>query len=145
MTASFSLAGLLRLRRLEEDQAASVFGAAASRHAGITARTERALADLDALTAEVDSLAVLQSVAAARASSTAMLAELQALTASAAAERDTAELAFGAARARTLGLEKLEARHAAAVHAAELAAEQVVLDELGAATPLRAPRTQAES
>jgi flagellar FliJ protein len=131
MTVPFSLAGLLRLRRLEEDQAAAVFGAAVSRHAGFTARTERALTELDRLPAEVDGLAVLHTAAAARAASSAMLTELHALSDAAAAQRDAAERDLGLARARTLGLEKLEARHGAAVQAAELAAEQVVLDELG--------------
>jgi flagellar FliJ protein len=138
MTQPFSLAGLLRLRRLEEDQAAAVFGAAASRHAGIAARTERALAEVDGLAAEVDSLDVLHTVAAGRAASAARLTELRALSDAAALERTAAEKEFGAARGRTLGLEKLEARHASTVHAAELAAEQVVLDELGSTARLRA-------
>lgn len=137
MTTPFSLAGLLRLRRLEEDQAAAVFGVAASRHAGIVARADHALAEVDNLTSDVDSLDVLHTVAAARAASAAMLSELQALTLSAGAERDAAERRFQAARARTLGLEKLEVRHAAAAHAAELSAEQVLLDELGSTARLR--------
>jgi flagellar FliJ protein len=139
MTQPFSLAGLLRLRRLEEEQAAAVFGAAASRHAGIAARTERALAEVDRLPTDVDSLDVMHTIAAGRASSAAMLTELRALADTSAVERATAEREFGAARARTLGLEKLEARHASTVHAAELAAEQVVLDELGSTARLRAP------
>lgn len=139
MTVPFSLAGLLRLRRLEEDQAAAVFGAAVTRHAGFTTRTERALTELDRLPAELDGLAVLHTAAAARAASSAMLSELRALTDAAAAQRDAAERDLGQARARTLGLEKLEARHGATVQAAELAAEQVVLDELGATARLRAP------
>lgn len=138
MTAPFSLAGLLRLRRLEEDQAAAVLGVAASRHAGIVARADHALAEVDQMVSDVDSLDVLHTVAAARAASTAMLAELQALTQSAAVERDAAERRFQSARARTLGLEKLEMRHAAIAHAAELSAEQVLLDELGATSRLRA-------
>ena len=131
MTVPFSLAGLLRLRRLEEDQAAAVFGAAVTRHAGFTARTERALMELDRLPAEVDGLAVLHTAAAARAASSAMLSELRALSDAAAAQRESAERDLGRARGRTLGLEKLEARDGATVQAAEVAAEQVVLDELG--------------
>jgi flagellar FliJ protein len=72
-----------------------------------------------------------------------MLTELRALADTSAVERATAEREFGAARARTLGLEKLEARHASTVHAAELAAEQVVLDELGSTARLRAPGSGA--
>jgi flagellar FliJ protein len=66
-----------------------------------------------------------------------MLTELRSLAATVEAERDEAEREFGAARARTMGLEKLEARHAAAAAASALAAEQVVLDELGSAARLR--------
>ena len=138
MTTSFSLAGLLRLRRLEDDQAAAVYGAATARHAALVARTDRAIADADAIKAEVDTIAELQAIAAARAASSAMLAELHVLTVTAADERTWAERGFATARAKTLGLEKLETKHVVARHTAELAAEQVVLDELGSTARLRA-------
>ncbi len=138
MTTSFSLAGLLRLRRLEEDQAGAVFGAATARHAALVARTDRAIADADAMRAEVDTLYELQAIAAGRASATARLAELRALTSAAEDERHWAEKGFGAARGKTLGLEKLETKHDDAMRTADLAAEQVVLDELGSTARLRA-------
>ncbi|WP_020143842.1 hypothetical protein [Terracoccus sp. 273MFTsu3.1] len=144
MTAPFSLAGLLRLRRLEEEQAGAVYGAATARHATLVARTDRALADAAAIRAEVDTIHELQAVAAARASSLARLTELRALTATAADERDSAQAGFTVARGRTLGLEKLEARHGEAVHAADLAAEQVVLDELGSTAHTRSRLGEAQ-
>lgn len=138
MTASFPLAGLLRLRRLEEDRAGARLGARTSRHAALAAHESRARADAEQIPTDVESMAALQAVAAARASSLSMLGELQALTAAAQAEREAAEREFVAARARTVGLEKLEARHAAAAAAAELAGEQAVLDELGGVAHHRA-------
>lgn len=143
MTAPFSLAGLLRLRRLEEEQAGAVYGAATARHATLVARTDRARAEAEAIRAEVDTIHELQAVAAARASSMAMLTELRAMTATAADERACAEAGFTTARGKTLGLEKLEARHVEATHAADLAAEQVVLDELGSTARLRARHGEA--
>jgi flagellar FliJ protein len=138
MTSHFPLAGLLRLRRLEEDRAAARYGAASARLTALTARQEHTMADADQIPAEFETVAALRAAAAARASSMTMLGELRALTTTAEAERDTAQREFGVARARTVGLEKLEDRHAAAVTAAELAAEQVVLDELGSSARHRA-------
>ena len=138
MTTSFSLAGLLRLRRLEEDQAAAVYGAATARHAALVARTDRAIAEADAMRAEVDTIHELQAIAAGRASATAMLSELRVMTSTASGERDWAERGFATARGKTLGLEKLETKHDVAMHAADLAAEQVVLDELGSTARIRA-------
>ncbi|GAA2483431.1 hypothetical protein [Terrabacter carboxydivorans] len=143
MTVPFSLAGLLRLRRLEEEQAGAVYGAATARHAALVARTDRAIAEAEAIRAEVDTIHELQAVAAARAASMAMLAELHALTAGADDERTSAQRGYSAARGRTLGLEKLEDRHTETVHAAALVAEQVVLDELGSSAFSRSARRDA--
>lgn len=137
MTAHFPLAGLLRLRRLEQDQAAGHLGAASSRLAALAAREGRAVAEAERIPSDADTSAALLAVAAARASSMSMLTELRGLAATAEAEQAEAEREFGAARARTVGLEKLEARHAAAAAASALAAEQVILDELGSAARLR--------
>ncbi|MEA5457149.1 flagellar export protein FliJ [Sinomonas sp. JGH33] len=131
MNPQFPLAGLLRLRRLEQDQAAARLGAANARLRALSAREDAARAEAERISSDVDGAAALRAVAAARASSLGMLAELHALAELADAERDEALLEFGAARARTIGLEKLEARHADAVAAADLAAEQGLLDDLG--------------
>ena len=133
MSRQFPLAGLLRLRQLEQDQAAARFGAVNARLRALAGREESVRAQGDGITSEVDSSAALRAVAAARASSMSMLADLRALSELAASEREDAQVEFAAARARTIGLEKLEARHSEAVAAAELAAEQGVLDELGTA------------
>lgn len=146
MSRQFPLAGLLRLRQLEQDQAAARFGAVNARFRALAGREEAAREQADGITSEVDSSAALRAVAAARASSMSMLADLRALSELAASEREDAQVEFAAARARTIGLEKLEARHSEAVAAAELAAEQGVLDELGTAAggASRRPQTVAQ-
>jgi flagellar FliJ protein len=69
-------------------------------------------------------------VAASRAASRSMLAELQALDCDHRASLDAANTAFTAARARSIGLEKLELRFDDAVADGMLVAEQAVLDEI---------------
>lgn len=133
MSPSFPLAGLLRLRRLEQDRAAGHLGAANARFSALAASEGRTRADTELIPSDADTSDAMRAVAAARASSMGMLAELRALVAVAEAERESAQRELGAARAGTVALEKLEARHAAAERAEELAAEQAVLDELGSA------------
>lgn len=133
MNRQFPLAGLLRLRRLEQDQAAAHFGAVNAQLRAAAGRQDNALAESERSPSEVGDSGALRAVAAARAASASMLAELQALTSLAEAEAQQALQDLGAARARTLGLEKLEARHGAEFAAAELVAEQNVLDELSSA------------
>jgi flagellar FliJ protein len=70
----------------------------------------------------------------ARASSRSMLSDLAALSALAEADTAQAREDFQAARARTVGLEKLEEKHTAAVMAEDLRAEQIVLDEIASAS-----------
>jgi flagellar FliJ protein len=144
MNRRFPLAGLLRLRQLEQDQAAARFGAANARLRALSAREETALTGTERIASDVESSASLRAVAAARASAMSMLADLHTLAEVAESERDDAQLELAAARARTVGLEKLEARHAEAVAAAELAAEQGVLDELGASAGAATARYRDE-
>lgn len=127
--ADFRLAGLLRLRKLQEEAArAQVARERASEHARRRQDAQvRALLGDSAV--EVSSAETVQSIAAARASSSSMLSELDALIARDVAAVAEADAAHGAARARTVQLEKLEERHAARTRAEELRAEQNVLDE----------------
>ncbi|HAM25370.1 MAG TPA: hypothetical protein DCP11_01330 [Microbacteriaceae bacterium] len=130
MARMFPLAGLLRLRQIQQDQAASDLASANSRADESSARQRRARAALSTVPAEATSAAVLYAVAAARASSRSMLAELEALDAVQRESRDQASVAFTEARARSVGLEKLEVRFSAAVASGEIVAEQAVLDEI---------------
>ncbi|WP_199422587.1 flagellar export protein FliJ [Actinotalea solisilvae] len=138
MAAPFRLAGLLRLRGMQEEQAAAHL---ARENASLTAAqrreeaTARALAGTD-LPERADDLS-WQAAVAARAAATGMLAE-------AIAARDVVDFRvrratgeWSDARARALMIRKLEERHQAALVAEELRLEQLVLDE--AAARRRAP------
>lgn len=123
---SFRLAGLLRLRRLEEDRAAGALAAAnaerhrASEHRVATAeRIARSTLDDDDFSAAVAGRAALFGV---YAESTAFLALAQERAAE-------AGVAWTGARRAVRMLDKLEDRHTAAEEAAGLRAEQLLLDE----------------
>jgi len=130
MAKLFPLAGLLRLRQIQQDQAASDLAAANARMRESSARERQARASLGGIATDVDDTTVLYAIAASRAASRSMLAELQGLQALRTAEADAAGEAFSAARARSVGLEKLEAKHLDEVRSADLSAEQNVLDEI---------------
>ncbi|QNE15619.1 flagellar export protein FliJ [Pseudarthrobacter sp. NBSH8] len=130
MNRQFPLAGLLRLRKMQEDQAASGLARANSRSA--TAR-DRRLAARTALGNSIEaagSSSAMLAIAAARASSQGMLADLDALSAAADAQLATARTEYTEARRQALGLEKLELRHSAELAIADIRTEQGVLDEI---------------
>ena len=130
MNRQVSLAGLLRLRQLQQDQAATGLARARSRSSSVRAREASARRELAATDDPITSSASLRAVAAARSSSHSMLADLQNLTRLAEVDESTARAEFIAARTRSVGLEKLQARHDAEVSSADLRAEQSVLDEI---------------
>ncbi|MET4782769.1 hypothetical protein [Glaciihabitans sp. UYNi722] len=130
MPRMFPLAGLLRLRQIQKDQAASDLSAANARLNESSARQRQARTALGSVTNDVTDTSVLYAVAAARASSRSMLAELEALDCEHRELRDQASAEFTAARARSIGLEKLEDRHIETVVGGELRAEQAMLDEI---------------
>lgn len=130
MGRDFPLAGLLRLRRLQQDSAAGTLAAAnADLRRAAEARIE-AYGSLAATPLEAADAATLNAIAAARASSRSMLADLLASEQLKNAAVNTAQAEFQAARARSVGLEKLEAKHSDAVAVEDLRTEQNVLDEL---------------
>jgi flagellar FliJ protein len=130
MVRLFPLAGLLRLRHLQEDQAASRLSAANGRLRENDFRQMRARTALGSSLSEVTTTAALHAVAAARASSRSMLADLDGLRKGFRSEVDAAQDAFDAARTRVVELEKLEERHAEALAAEDLHVEQTTLDEI---------------
>ena len=132
MTQEFRLAGLLRFRRLQEDQAASALARANANRRSHGARAAAFKGELAGTSSEVDSAAALAAVSAARSASRSMLLELQGLGARLAAEADGAQEELLAAKSAASTLEKLAERHRQASSAAELAAEQHFLDELAA-------------
>lgn len=135
MARNFRLAGLLRLRQVQEEQAASDLAAANSRARENAARQNRARAALGGTGAEATSSNVLYAIAAARSSSRSMLAELEAVDQRNQESVAQAAAAYAEARARSLGLEKLESRHIENQNAEDVAAQQAVVDEIATNSP----------
>lgn len=130
MARPFPLAGLMRLRRLQEDEAAGTL-AAANRAARLHADRQRAARhELDSTSSEASGTTALLAVAAARASARSMLASLDALAVEHQAAAAEAHEEYLQARLKASGMEKLEARHQADAHGEALRAEQIGLDEL---------------
>jgi flagellar FliJ protein len=130
MSRTFPLAGLLRLRHAQQDQAGSALASANARLAEATARRARTAALLADEPVQITDSATLLAVSAARASTRGMLAELDAMAASGRAAVDSAQAAYNAARIRSIGLEKLEVKHTDRVLSEDARSEQLVLDEV---------------
>jgi flagellar FliJ protein len=130
MARAFPLAGLLRLRQIEKDHAASDLAAANAFRRNADDRQARAIAAMHNVSTETTDAASLFALAAARASSRSMLADLAALTERAEREAAEAQAAFGEAKSRAVGLEKLETRHNAEITARDLSIEQAAIDEV---------------
>lgn len=139
MTNSFPLAGLLRLRKLQEDQSAAALSAARGRADEVRQRSRRLRETLDPSTglragasnaAAASSVEHIVAIAAARASTSSMLSELEALGRSTADEEARTLAEHQENRRRALTLEKLEAGHRAAEAVERGIEEQKTLDEL---------------
>ncbi|MCI4658677.1 hypothetical protein E3O44_18450 [Cryobacterium algoricola] len=130
MKRDFALAGLLRLRHLQQDAAAGELAAANALLHSNEARRAEASAALTVLPSEATGTASLAAIAAGRTSAQSMLADLDALGRDYRRTAETAHAAFTAKRAESVGLEKLEDRHGIFVAAEDLRAEQTVLDEI---------------
>ncbi len=110
MNRQFSLAGLLRLRQIQQDQAASGPARARSRSSSVRARG-RARRQLSATDEPHLQLGLVRAVAAARSSSHSMLADLQNLTRLAEADEAKARAEFIAARYAVRGAGKAAGPH----------------------------------
>jgi hypothetical protein len=127
---SFRLAPLLRVRRLQADAAAAAAGAASARATAAQQTAAERRADLAATQApQVGDEWLFRATIAARSARSSMFTESLAF---AAVQEEAAVGARGEwaeARRAVRTLERLEERHLAAQVAAQLAAEQLVLDE----------------
>ncbi|MBG0740294.1 flagellar export protein FliJ [Paeniglutamicibacter antarcticus] len=130
MSRIFPLAGLLRLQHLRQDAAAADLAGANARASANGARQSAARRDLQETSSEVATAAALSAVAAARSSSRSMLSELEAASLETQADQDQAQAVFNEARAASVRLEKLAAKHDERMAAELLHAEQTVLDEI---------------
>lgn len=144
MNKNFSLAGLMRVRALQEERAAAEL--AHANHLRHLADVERETAE-QILAAQAfpeseeneelesgiftleDDVQTWKAVVAARASATAMLRESTQALAMAKTSADAAANEWAHAKMRAAMIEKLKSRHDQAVEAQELRDEQVVLDE----------------
>lgn len=144
MTKRFQLAGLMRVRELQEERAAADLAEANRVKLDAAKRTDSAhetlagqsfpdLAHANAYDAHVESLTAYspnwQAIVAARASVAAMLRESTQALSVASANADTAADHWADAKMRAAMIDKLKARHDREVEAEDLREEQIALDE----------------
>lgn len=134
MTRAFSLAGLLRVRGIQERQAAQRLSRAVIDAQHTEARDRALRAHLAAEGAEAVDVRSLAALAAARVAGRSLLADLTALAQVQQEEVASARTEHSAARRSVRGLDRLAEAHAARLRAADLHAEQVELDEIAART-----------
>lgn len=132
MTRGFRLEGLLRVRRVQEEQAVSVLADRRARLRDSEALRRRATEQLAAFGEPGTDVDTLRAIAAARASSAARLGELGARHHQLVPQVEAAQADHAEARRRVRALERLEAAHVQAVETAALRTEQLRLDELAA-------------
>jgi flagellar protein FliJ len=127
--SGFRLASLLKVRRIQEDQAAAQLSRAQAAARG----EQRRAADERALLEELGGQSVLAAAGIARASAARQLAEIRAAQQVADGEVEAAERAHTLARQARRSAELLKERHDATLKALEARAEQQLLDELASA------------
>jgi flagellar FliJ protein len=130
MANPFSLAALLRIRRIQQDRAAAEVSTSRARAAEVASRRRYAENSLANLMSPNGSAETLRWTAAARASSSSTLGDLGVLEDEWEARLEEARVQLKASRARAVALEKLEARHDEAEQKEFLRAEQATLDEI---------------
>ncbi|WIB65579.1 flagellar FliJ family protein [Curtobacterium sp. MCBD17_040] len=126
----FRLTNLLRIRRLQEQQAASDLADANSSVSRVVQRRADIRAQLAGTTVDATGVSTIAAVAGARAAAASMLADLAGMHRAAEVTRAAASAAYTTARTETLGLEKLEDRHARQEARERERQEQAALDEI---------------
>lgn len=130
MGKSFRLAGLLRFRQAQEEQAAAALARANARrkeHEGRVGQIRNALADTPS---DASSGAALRASAAARSSARSMLLEMHALTTSTVQAATQAQEELIASKKSAASLEKLADKHQVEQQQVLLREEQLFLDQL---------------
>lgn len=134
--SAFRLAGLLRFRKLQEDQAAADLAAAnASRR---RAESRRAAATRELIGHEFQAdldISVFRASVASRAALRSIATEAAVAVEVAATDVQQHELAWSDARKRAVPLEKLAERHAERTGVEDLRVEQLALDEIAGRGP----------
>ena len=144
MERRFRLAGLLRLRKLQEEQAAARLALAnAALRSTQTLRAGAQLALAHHTLADGDRLAWGAAVAA-RTSLGSLLGEATTAVGGAREQVAVDTSAWSGARSRSVGLEKLEDKHLSLVRHEDSRLEQIVLDEIAARGGRTAVETESE-
>ncbi|MGT2425898.1 flagellar FliJ family protein [Amnibacterium kyonggiense] len=142
--AVFGLAGLLRIRRLKEERAAHEMVRARSRASELANERHQLLEQLDDHAHEARDVRGIHALSAARASTSGMLADLEALSLTQRRLVAEAEDAHREARRDVRAVEKLEEKHGEQERDAEIRGEQTILDELAARARSRLQREAPE-
>ncbi|CAH0213845.1 MULTISPECIES: hypothetical protein [unclassified Microbacterium] len=134
MSRQFSLAGLLRVRGIQERQAAQQLSRAVLDAQHTQARERNLRAALGGEGTDAVDVRSLAALAAARSASRSMLAEITSLAAVQQKSVDEARIQHAEARRAQRGLDRLSDAHALRVQAEDLRAEQAELDEIASRT-----------
>lgn len=137
MGKSFRLAGLLRFRQAQEEQAAATLARANARRKEHAGRVGQIRTTLAATATDPSSVAALRASAAARSSARSMLLEMQAVTETTVEAVAQAQTELSAAKKSAAALENLAERHKIEQQQILLREEQIFLDQLAAS---RAPK-----
>lgn len=133
MATTFRLAGLLRFRQAQEDQATAALARANAAHREQQRQLGRARGLLAATPSDPSSAAALRASAASRSAARSTLLELQALATSAANVAAAAQQELLTAKKSAASLEKLADKHQLDSRQLLLRDEQLFLDELAGA------------
>jgi len=130
LTRSFSLAGLLRVRSIQERAAARELSRAVIEANQTRTRERHLRAALAATEADAVDVRSLAAMAAARVAGRSMLADLESLAQLQQQAVEQAQSTHSDKRREVRGLDRLEAAHSARQQAEALRAEQHDLDEI---------------
>jgi len=139
MSRSFSLAGLLRVREIQERAAAQRLSRAMIDAQHTEARDRSLRAHLSGAGSEAVDVRSLAALAAARVAGRSLLADLTTLAELQEQSVDQARAEHAEARRAMRGLDRLAQAHALRVRTDELHAEQTELDEIGSRTRMESP------
>ncbi|MEE2815305.1 MULTISPECIES: hypothetical protein [unclassified Microbacterium] len=130
MTRSFSLAGLLRVRSIQERAAAQELSRAVIEENQTRTRERHLRAALAATDSDAVDVRSLAAMAAARVAGRSMLADLESLAQVQQQAVSDAQSSHSEVRREVRGLDRLAAAHLARMQADALRAEQHELDEI---------------
>lgn len=130
MSRKFSLAGLLRVRAIQEREAAQQLSRAVIDANQTRTRDRHLRAALAATESDAVDVRTLASLAASRVASRSMLADLESLSAQQQQTVDAAQTAHANARRAVRGLDRLAVAHEMRMRVEDLRLEQHELDEI---------------